>query len=86
MTLKRDTPRWIGDVIGSNRGMMGDLLDNKCRQPTCLGVWPITVEESAMRKAELRYVIRSNPSVDLMTYSPSTGFRGLAIIVNGPSV
>ena len=53
MTLKHDTPRWIGDVIDSNRRMMGDLLDNKRRQPTCVGVWPITVEKSARRKAEL---------------------------------
>ena len=82
MTLKRDPSRCIGDVIRSNRRMMRDLLDNKCRQPTCVGVWPITVEKSARRKAGLRYVIRSIR--DLMTYSPSTGFRGLPIIRQRP--
>jgi hypothetical protein len=86
MTLKRDPPRWIGNIIRSNRRMVGNLLDDECRRPTFVRVWPVTVEKSAGRNVGLRYVIRSShPRVDVMTYSPSTGLRGL-VMVNGPSV
>lgn len=51
MTLERDPPRWIGDVIRSNWRMVGNLLDNERRQPTRVVVRPITVKKSAGRKA-----------------------------------
>ncbi len=55
MTLKRDPSRCIGDVMRSDQRMVGDLLNDECRQTACVCIWPMTAEKSAERNAGIRY-------------------------------
>jgi hypothetical protein len=57
---------------------VGDLLHDERRQTTSVLIRPVTVEEPTReRKARFRYV-NLQEGAEAMTYSPSTGLRGLS--------